>query len=89
MCPLKDEAITPEPIEVKSNEAEIADLKIKASVLDTNIKQLDDIAHQYGIRQMIAESQVVSLTEDLKEAKRRISELEEREQKRKGEQIGL
>jgi hypothetical protein len=73
-----------EPEPKKTDAEEIVDLKKEAARLDTNIKQLDDMAHQYGIRQMVAEAQVVVLTEQLDEAKKRISELEEAEQKRKG-----
>ena len=68
----------------KPVEEEIADLKLKADVIDLQIKQLDDISHQYGIRQMIADAQIVSLTEDLDEAKKKMNELEE---KQKGVQL--
>lgn len=85
--PLENEPLPEDP--KKPDSEEIVELKNKVKAIDVEIKRLDDISHQYGIRQMIADSQIVSLTEDLDEAKKKMSELEEREQKRKGEHIGL
>lgn len=75
----------PEPIEPvveepkKTDAEEISYLKTKADVISIQIKQLDDISHQYRIRQMVADSQIVSLTEDLDEAKKKMSELENKQ----------
>lgn len=81
MMPSSNEPL-PEPVveEPKKTDAEeIADLKVKADVITIQIKQLDDMAHQYKMRAMIADSQIVSLTEDLDEAKKKMSELEEKQ----------
>lgn len=60
----------------KPIETEIEDLKKQILLLTTSISQLEDVIHQYSMRETIAKVTMDAQLEEMDEAKKRISELE-------------